>query len=74
MEIILRATDMVTTVDGVPVRLWEGTTGRGIACKVYVARIAVHEAVDATEFESELRTMPPHREVTFGQTLDMRMI
>lgn len=73
MEIIIKSTDMVTTVDGALARLWVGTTAKGIACGVYVTRLAVHEAADAAEFEKELLTMPAPREVAYRETLDARL-
>lgn len=62
MEIIITATDKTTTIDGVPVRLWEGVTAKGIPCKVFVHRLAVHDDDDSSQFEAELtEQMPPSR-------------
>lgn len=62
MKIQIEATDKVTTMDGVPVRLWEGTTESGVPCKVFVHRLAVHKNDDAAQFEAELaEQMPPAR-------------
>ncbi len=62
MQIQIEATDKLTTMDGVPVRLWEGTTASGIPCKVFVHRIAVHNDHDSSQFEAELaEQMPPAR-------------
>jgi hypothetical protein len=71
MEMTIESTDLVTTVDGGPVRLWRGTTAQGVACLVYVARLAVHEAADASQFEAELLSMPIPREVSFRETLEI---
>jgi hypothetical protein len=69
MKVEMTATEKLTKIDGVPVRLWEGTTERGTKCKVFVHRIAVHKDDDASQFEAELREqMPP------GVAFDLRHI
>lgn len=70
MKVQMEATDKITTLDGVPVRLWEGTTEQGTKCKVFVHRIAVHKDVDCSQFEAELdERMPPGRLVDLRQIL-----
>ena len=60
MEIKIKATETLTEINGIPVRLWEGRTEQGIDCKVFVHRIAVHKDEDAAQFEKELKEqMPP---------------
>jgi hypothetical protein len=54
MQMQIESTNTLTTIDGVPVRLWEGVTAGGIPCKVYVHRIAVREDQDASQFAGEL--------------------
>jgi len=61
MEIRIKPTDQVTRIDGVECRVWEGTTGRGIKCHVFVHRIAVHLSQSAEEFERELTECIPPR-------------
>jgi hypothetical protein len=69
MVIKMESTDKITTIDGVPVRLWEGYTGKGTKCKVFVHRIAVHNDEDSSQFEEELReTISP------GRVFDLRQI
>jgi hypothetical protein len=64
MRIIIESTDATTELDGVPVRLWEGTTQDGIPCKVFVHRLAVAPGEDASAFERELEAkMPPGRNI-----------
>lgn len=71
MRIMIEATDRVTEIDGVPVRYWRGTTEDGIACKVFVHRIAVHHKDDASRFAVELQEqMPPGRFVDLCMILD----
>ena len=59
LKIQITATENITDINGVPVRLWEGVTERGIKCKVFVHRIAVHPDEDAGPFDEELREMAP---------------
>jgi len=69
MKITMEATEKITRLEGVPVRLWEGVTESGIKCQVFVHRIAVHLDQDPTEFERELKEqMPP------GQVFSLRDI
>ena len=58
MRIQIEATDIVTALDGVPVRVWHGTTERGVECLVYVHRLQVREEADRREFERDLKEMP----------------
>ncbi len=70
MEIKIVATDKITELDGIPVRLWTGFTKRGTECKVFVHRIAVHNNADASEFETELKEeIPPGITVSLSEIL-----
>jgi len=70
MKIEIEATDKLTAIGGVPVRLWEGVTKNGVRCKVFVHRIAVHLDEDPGEFERELaEQMPPGRHVDLRHIL-----
>lgn len=69
MKITITSTDQLTTMEGVPVRVWEGITESGIACKVFVHRLAVGIDKTADEFERELREqLPP------GRVIDLRKV
>lgn len=69
MKIQIEATEHITKIQGVPVRLWRGVTESGSECHVFVHRIAVPEGQDSSEFEAELREkLPP------GQVIDLRLI
>lgn len=69
MKLTIESTDQLTTIDGVPVRVWKGTTERGVECVVLVHRIAVHKAQDQAQFEAELfEQLPP------GRHVDLRMV
>ena len=70
MKISIEATDKLTQIDGVPIRLWEGVTEGGVKCKVFVHRIAVHKAEDCLQFEQEfVECMPPGRYVELRHIL-----
>ena len=55
MRITIESTSKTTFVNGVPARIWEGTTASGIAVIAYVTRIAAQEGQDLGEFERELQ-------------------
>lgn len=59
MVIMIESTNEITQIDGVPVRVWLGTTDRGIKCKLFIHRIAVHKQSDHEEFDFVLRTELP---------------
>jgi len=64
MRLTIESTDVLTELDSVKVRLWEGRTESGIPCKVFIHRVVVANAVDQTQFEQELREqVPPGRVV-----------
>lgn len=70
MEIKIVATDQLTELEGVQVRVWDGTTAQGTRCKVFVRRIAVHQDQDSSQFDRELNKMlPPGRAVPLWQVL-----
>jgi len=55
VKINLESTTKIVRVNGVPARIWEGTTDSGIPVHCYVTRIAVAQGQDTTQFERELR-------------------
>lgn len=70
MKLTIESTDVVTTMDGIPVRLWHGVTADGIPCKVFVHRIAVALEQDARAFEQDLEEhLPPGRFVSLRHVL-----
>lgn len=56
MEIQLRSSDQLSTVNGVAGRMWEGHTANGTPIMAFIARIAVKFDQDQTEFERELQS------------------
>ena len=70
MKLQIEATEYVTEIDGVPVRLWEGTTEAGIPCKVFVHRVAMRDDRDCAQFDRELsEQMPPARHISLAMIL-----
>lgn len=70
MIITITATEKLTDINGVPVRLWEGVTDQGTKCKVFVHRLVVHKDEDQKAFEEEFtEQMPPN-----DSKIDLRQI
>ncbi len=55
MKILIESTDQLTRVNGVPVRVWEGTTEAGTPCVVFVHLLSARSDRDCSEFERELK-------------------
>jgi hypothetical protein len=54
VRVTLESTTKVVQLDGVPGRIWEGTTDSGIAVHAIITRVAVHHDADTRQFEAEL--------------------
>lgn len=67
MKVTLEPTTKIVDVNGVPARIWEGTTQSGIRVHAYVTRIAVPTDAPAhvlAQFEGELQeTRAPSADV-----------
>lgn len=67
MLVRIESTDKIVALNGVPARIWEGTTAGGIPVYCYVTRIAVRDDVKADvieQFDRELLSCrPPSAEV-----------
>lgn len=59
MKITLQNTEKMVTLNGVPARIWEGSTAKGVRVIAFVTRLAVAADDDAAEFEAELLETPP---------------
>lgn len=59
MKITIEPTGKLTNFEGSPVRVWNGKTESGIHCIVLVRSLAVADNADQTEFERELKELPP---------------
>lgn len=72
MKIWLESTDKVVSVNGVPARVWEGTTESGIPVHAFVTRIATLSDGDLSQFEAELKKCrPPSADV---EAIPLRLI
>jgi len=73
MEIVIRRTEEIVTVDGLRCRLWQGVTTEGIRCVLYVHRVRVADE-DAAAFErsSNLSAASPPK--IGPPAVDMRMV
>jgi len=77
MKVLAEPTDQVTTVDGVPARVWNARTENGVAFVMFVARCAVPAAADQSQFQLALQEMPAPREVSAAaalQAFDARLV
>lgn len=62
MELLIESTNKVSRIEGVPVRLWKGTTPAGVEVHVFIHRIAVPISVPAEvreAFAKELQEQLP---------------
>lgn len=70
MTLTITATETVTTLNGVPARLWEGVTEDGIPCKVFVHRVAVSDLHDSAAFDRRLKAeLPPAKHLPLALIL-----
>lgn len=54
MRLTIESTPTLTLVEGVPVRVWEGTSESGARCLVFVRLIGVREDEDSAAMDDEL--------------------
>jgi hypothetical protein len=61
MEVTMHPTDKFVELElngnVMPARVWEGRTSSGIECHAYITRIAVHNDLDSSEFERDLKSV-----------------
>jgi hypothetical protein len=67
MKITLNSTNQLVTINGVPVRLWHGTTESGIVIHALITRIACSkDEPRASELDEELQQChPPFEEYMY---------
>jgi hypothetical protein len=63
MRITLQSTDQIHVLDGVPCRLWSGSTAKGTTIIAYIHRLQCH-ADDDAELAAELDEQPAPECVT----------
>ena len=61
MRVTLESTTKTTELNGVPARIWEGTTDSGIPIHAYITRVAVDVENYQGQFEAELEQHRPPR-------------
>jgi hypothetical protein len=54
MKLTLESTPQIILYDGIPTRVWVGTTESGCRVTAFVTSVAVDSGQDASEFEREL--------------------
>jgi hypothetical protein len=55
MKAMLESTSKVVEFNGIPARIWEGKTEKGIPFHAFIVRVGVGRGEDSTEFEAELK-------------------
>ncbi len=63
MKLTIENTGEMCELDGVPCRVWKGTSDKGVGVIAFIHRIAVEENADHTQFEAELNEQPPPADV-----------
>ena len=72
VTITIHSTTKIVHLDGLPCRVWEGKTERGVPILCFVSRVAVNNDADQSQFEEELREQRnPSAEVV---AIPLRMI
>jgi hypothetical protein len=72
MIVTLTNTSKIVEINGVPARIWEGTTESGVPVHAYITRIAhrIDETPDkVTEFNKELKQVAEPSEAVKGISL-----
>lgn len=59
MKATIVATDVITSVDGQPCRVWKGETEAGVPFVAFVNRVSVEDGEDDREFQELVRRAPP---------------
>lgn len=54
MKVTLESTDKIVLLDGVPARVWEGTSETGVPVHAFITRISASLKADLSQFEAEL--------------------
>jgi hypothetical protein len=59
MKMTIESTTRMVEVNGVPARVWEGKSERGVPVVCCITRIAVDKGADNSQFERELQEHKP---------------
>ena len=64
MKITIENTSKVISFNGIPARVWEGVTEKGVPVHCFITRVAVATNQDCSEFDRDLtETRAPSPEV-----------
>jgi hypothetical protein len=74
MNVTLQPTDRMTNLNGVPARVWEGTTGKGVPIFCLITRVGVREDHDYSELEQELEEQRAPCSTEVANFIPLRMI
>ena len=55
MKLTLESTTQIVDINGVPARMWEGTSEAGVKVRAFITRLAVEADQDLSQFEAELQ-------------------
>ena len=72
MRMTVESTSKVVEINGVPARVWEGTSERGVKVICFITRVAVERSDDCGQFEAELAEQRPPS--AGAQTFPARMV
>jgi hypothetical protein len=59
MKITIESTTREITINGMPARVWQGTSAGGVPVWCAITRIAIPIDANALEFDAELRECAP---------------
>lgn len=59
MKLTIESTTKLVNANGVDCRVWEGVTASGIKVQCLIARVAVADGQDVSQFEAELKQQRP---------------
>jgi hypothetical protein len=54
MTITIHSTTKIVNLNGLPCRIWEGVSARGLRVHCFIPQIAVDADADTSEFQKEL--------------------
>lgn len=75
MKITVESTEKIVTLNGVPTRVWEGISERGVKIHCFIARVAVAEGRPSKEYEQFERDLKEQAKASAEvEAIPMRLI
>lgn len=73
MIVTLESTEKIVHLNGLPARVWEGTTDSGVKIHAFITRVAIDkDEPNSEQFKKELQEhRPPSAEI---QAIPLRMV